>query len=225
MRVIVTCGPSSEPIDEVRSLTNFSTGELGALICTELHRRGFEVICLRSVTATSLLDSAIATVIPFATNADLTMALEKLSKKGKVLALFHAAALCDYRVTEVATAHGKILTHGKIPTSCGPLTMTLQPTEKVIAHLRSWFPSTLLVGWKYEIDGSIEDAHAKAHQQITKYQLDASIVNGKVLGSKFDFIPAVGVVEHLDSKVLLALFLGRWLVSIRPVGRTLVPSS
>ncbi|HVY71907.1 MAG TPA: phosphopantothenoylcysteine decarboxylase, partial [Verrucomicrobiae bacterium] len=38
MKVIVTCGPSYEPIDEVRRLTNFSTGELGVLLAEELAR-------------------------------------------------------------------------------------------------------------------------------------------------------------------------------------------
>jgi phosphopantothenoylcysteine decarboxylase/phosphopantothenate--cysteine ligase len=40
MKVIVTCGPSYEPIDQVRRLTNFSTGELGVLLSDELARAG-----------------------------------------------------------------------------------------------------------------------------------------------------------------------------------------
>jgi len=43
MKVIVTCGPSYEPIDQVRRLTNFSTGELGVHLSNQLARAGFEV--------------------------------------------------------------------------------------------------------------------------------------------------------------------------------------
>ena len=40
MKIIVTCGPSYEPIDEVRRITNFSTGELGSRLARALARAG-----------------------------------------------------------------------------------------------------------------------------------------------------------------------------------------
>jgi phosphopantothenoylcysteine synthetase/decarboxylase len=49
MKVIVTCGPGYEPIDQVRRITNFSTGELGVRLCNELARAGFEVFCLKGI--------------------------------------------------------------------------------------------------------------------------------------------------------------------------------
>ena len=52
MKVIVTCGPSYEPIDQVRRLTNFSTGELGIHLSNQLARAGFEVFCLKGSGAT-----------------------------------------------------------------------------------------------------------------------------------------------------------------------------
>src|SRR5260370_41460223 len=47
VKVIVTCGPSYEPIDQVRRLTNFSTRELGVHLSNQLTRAGFEVFCLK----------------------------------------------------------------------------------------------------------------------------------------------------------------------------------
>ena len=190
MRIIVTCGPSSEPIDEVRSLTNFSTGELGVLLCQQFQEHGYEVICLRSLTATYPLPDGIATMIPFLTNDDLERELKKLSAEKNIAAIFHAAALCDYRVEKVTSSNDQPLAFGKIPTGLGPLTMRLQPTHKLIASLREWFPTSLLVGWKYEVDGTIDDAVARAREQVKKYQLDASIANGKAFGAGFEFIPA-----------------------------------
>jgi len=46
-KVIVTCGPSYEPIDQVCRLTNSSTGELGVHLSNHLARAGFEVFCLK----------------------------------------------------------------------------------------------------------------------------------------------------------------------------------
>ena len=51
MKVIVTAGPSYEPIDQVRRLTNFSTGELGLRLADALAQAGCEVWCLRGVSA------------------------------------------------------------------------------------------------------------------------------------------------------------------------------
>jgi phosphopantothenate---cysteine ligase (CTP) len=52
MKVIVTCGPSFEPIDEVLRITNFSSGELGVHLCNALARAGFEVFCFKGGGAT-----------------------------------------------------------------------------------------------------------------------------------------------------------------------------
>src|SRR4051812_8335603 len=101
MRVIVTCGPSYEPIDEVRRLTNFSTGELGALLAEALARAGHETICFRGVAATWPERPHGAEVRPFTTNDDLAAQLRMLGTDEPVGALFHTAALADYRVASI----------------------------------------------------------------------------------------------------------------------------
>lgn len=195
MRVIVTAGPSCEPIDQVRFLSNFSTGELGALLAQALHKEGFEVICFRSTLATYPIDTSIKRVIPFTTNNDLARSLEQLASEQPVLAFFHAAALCDYAVKEIWTLprrgkREKPLSFGKIPTESGELVVTLQPTIKIIAKLRGWFPKSGIIGWKYEVEGTRREAIAKAEHQVNKYQLDASIANGPVFNKSFEFITA-----------------------------------
>jgi hypothetical protein len=52
MKVIVTCGPGYEPINQVRRLTNFSAGEVGVHLRNQLARAGFEVFCLKGSGAT-----------------------------------------------------------------------------------------------------------------------------------------------------------------------------
>jgi hypothetical protein len=52
MKVIVTCGPSHEPIDGARRMTNMSTGKLGVTLANVLADAGHEVICLKGEGST-----------------------------------------------------------------------------------------------------------------------------------------------------------------------------
>ncbi|MEO6741254.1 MAG: phosphopantothenoylcysteine decarboxylase, partial [Chthoniobacteraceae bacterium] len=140
MRVIITCGPSFEPIDGVRRLTNFSTGELGLLLSAELSRAGHDVICLKGEGAVSRADFGGARVIPFSTNADLLARLRDISTGGAG-AVFHAAALCDYRVKTVCGSDGAALKAEKLPSRSGELTLTLEPAVKLLPELRAIFPA------------------------------------------------------------------------------------
>lgn len=210
MRVIVTCGPGCEPIDQVRFISNFSTGELGSHLASELQRHGFEVVCLRSRLATYPIEENLE-MIPFSTNNELAEILEKLSVKENIRAVFHAAALCDYRVEKITAENERDFNLEKIPTSIGRLNLTLEPSLKVIAKLRAWFPQALLIGWKYEVSGTRKEADQKAQQQIEKYQLDASVANGPATKGYFDIIFRDGSHHEQPSKKALVCFLSEWL--------------
>ncbi len=211
MSVLLTYGPSCEPLDEVRFLSNFSTGELGSLLLEELSNYGFDLICLQSRLTTYCSNSSLAQVIPFTTNDQLEAALEELSREKAIRAIFHAAALCDYRVTRIQTQEDQVLSHRKIPTTLGPLSMTLEPTTKIISKLRFWFPESILVGWKYEADGGEAEALRKAENQLREHQLTACIANGPALGEIFQFIAHDGERTLCSSKRELASFLAKWL--------------
>src|SRR5947208_2456797 len=107
MKVIVTCGPSYEPIDQVRRLTNFSTGELGVLLSDQLIRAGFEVFCLKGSGATHPGPGQRCHLSLFDTNHDLLDLLKQTSEAHEIAAVFHLAALCDYKVRRVEDQHGQ----------------------------------------------------------------------------------------------------------------------
>jgi phosphopantothenoylcysteine decarboxylase/phosphopantothenate--cysteine ligase len=213
MRVIVTCGPSYEPIDGVRRLTNFSTGELGRLLSAALVRAGHEVICMKGEGAVSRGDAAGAQVHHFSTNADLLERLRKISADGggAVGAVFHAAALCDYCVKAVRNAHGAEMKARKLPTRAGELTLTLKPAAKVLPELPAIFPSARIVGWKYELDGTRDDAVAKAREQLAVCSTAACVVNGAAWGTGFGFIEPQREPVSFDGKLALCSFLAGWL--------------
>jgi phosphopantothenoylcysteine synthetase/decarboxylase len=224
VKVIITCGPGFEPVDEVRRITNFSTGELGVLLGAAFAGAGFETICLRGVAATHSAVPAGAELRPFTTNDDLARQLRELgvgaSRPGQgrdgpapcdVAGVFHAAALCDYRVRRVADSTGREVGAAKIASRGGALTIHLEPATKLISELRQWFPRSLIVGWKYELDGTPADAIGKARRQVIENHTDACIVNGRAYGDGFGFVQSPGFLGHLADKQRLCGFLVSWL--------------
>ena len=210
MRVIMTCGPSFEPIDGVRRITNFSTGELGLLLAAELSRAGHDVVCLKGEGAVSRVEPGAARVIAFATNADLLARLRELGGGGADVVL-HAAALCDYEVQSARSGDGTLLAGKKIPTLAGEVTLTLRPALKLLPGLRGIFPNAKIVGWKYELDGDRAAAEAKARAQISGNGTDACVVNGVAWGAGFGFIePGCDTIAIADKPALCA-FLVQWL--------------
>jgi phosphopantothenoylcysteine synthetase/decarboxylase len=211
MRVVVTCGPSYEPIDEVRRITNFSSGELGILLANHLARAGSDVVCLKGVGATYSERIAGVRVVPFATNDHLRSGLEEIEDRSEVAAVFHAAALCDYRVKSVHTSNGTEVAATKIPSRAGELTLTLEPAPKLICELRDLFPTSRIVGWKYELTGSRADVLAAAIRQISECRSDACVMNGAAYGAGFGFLEPHKKPVHFADKHALCAYLATWL--------------
>ncbi len=210
MKVIVTSGPSYEPIDQVRRLTNFSTGELGVLLSHHLARAGFEVFCLKGSGATHPGPDHCELRL-FNTNDDLLDLLKELAAAQEIAAVFHVAALCDYRVKGVEDEQGRACSSPKIASRSGALTISLGSTTKVIAKMRLLFPDSVLVGWKYELAGTNEEVLAKAHKQMTECRTDACVVNGRAFGPGFGFCESGFPVQQRANKVDLARFLVAWI--------------
>ena len=211
MKIIVTTGPGYEPIDEVRRITNFSTGELGVLLANAFARDGHEVFCLKGACATCATPLVQCHHIAFTTNDDLQAHLTRLAREQDITALFHVAALCDYKVRQVQDETGSRQTTAKIDSRSGSLTLLLEPARKVLVGLRELFPRAILVGWKYELNGSRADALAKSWRQIRENRTDACVVNGRAWGDGFGFCTPPEQVRELSDKSGLVEFLRGWL--------------
>lgn len=214
MKVIVTCGPSFEPIDEVRRLTNFSTGELGALLAEQLAAAGHEVFCLKGSGAThpGPAPGPRCHVRRFDTNDDLLALLREISGAHDIGAVFHAAALCDYRVATVRDDSGNACQSAKIASRSGALTIHLEPATKVIHELRPLFPRSLLVGWKYELAGTLDEALDKVHRQLIESQTDLCVLNGRAAGAGFTICDAQAAGRECATKSALCAELVKRLV-------------
>ena len=194
MNCIVTAGPTFEPLDDVRRLTNFSTGRLGTELANYLTARGHRVTLLIGEAATYPGARAAAVVKSFSTTADLRAKLRALARS-KAAAVFHAAAVSDFAFGKILarTDSGElteIKTAKKIPSRLAALQVELVPTPKIIAELRGWFPQAQIVGWKFEAEGRRADAVRAARRQITDCATDACVANGPAYGQGFSLVRA-----------------------------------
>jgi phosphopantothenoylcysteine decarboxylase/phosphopantothenate--cysteine ligase len=203
MKCIVTAGPTYEELDEVRRMTNFSTGALGSELANYLVQHGHDVELLRGHYSTCRIDPKAQRVQIFTTTADLARRLEELASSG-IEAAFHAAAVCDYTFGKIwqRSASGELseIKSRKISTRGGTVLAELTPTPKILARLRGWFPKAQLVGWKYEVEGDRPRVIALAERQLADNQTNACVVNGPAYGKGFGLVQGPGNCRHLPGK-------------------------
>lgn len=201
MRCIVTAGPTYESLDEVRRLTNFSTGRLGSELVNFLTGRGHEVRLLIGQQATYRGERHAQRVETFTTTANLRERLLTLAGGPPVDAVFHAAAVSDFTFGKIwlRSPSGDLeeVKSGKISTRQGTLLAELVPTPKIIAELREWFPKARLVGWKYEVVGDRPGVVRLAQDQISSCHTDACVANGPAYGAGFGLVKTGGEWAHL----------------------------
>jgi len=206
MRCIVTAGPTYEPLDAVRRLTNFSTGRLGSELANYLSRHGHEVTLLSGEQATFAGARNAARLLTFGSTASLREHLQSLAGLC-VDGVFHAAAVSDFAFGRLwrrsDTGEQPELQTRKISTRQGILLAELVPTPKIISELRDWFPQALLVGWKYEVEGDLAAVVHLARKQIAECRTNFCVANGPAYGIGFGLVTAAGDCSHFGDPGLL----------------------
>jgi phosphopantothenoylcysteine synthetase/decarboxylase len=201
--VVITCGPAYAPIDAVRRITNFATGEIGTLLAEELAARDWNVVCLRGEGSTAAPPVGVK-VASFSTNDSLEKILQ--GQPQDVAAVFQAAALCDFDVAGISGAEGV----KKLSSRSGTVSLELRPAVKVLPKLRGLFPGAKIVGWKFECDGGRHEAIGRGFAQIGEASTDACVVNGPAFGVGFGFLLPDGSVRDFAGKRSLARALAEW---------------
>ena len=167
-----------EPLDEVRFLTNHSTGQLGSSLADALIKSGHETTLLLSESARNLPNSTKVNIHPFNSTNSLKTEIKNLSN-GNISAVFHVAAVSDF--TPKASVKGKI-------NSSKNVSISLNPTPKIINQLREWYPTALLFGWKYDVEGDQDSLIKRGFEQITRCRTDYCVLNGSAYGTGFGLL-------------------------------------
>lgn len=149
-KVVVSAGPTIEPIDPVRCLTNRSTGKMGYAVAKMAARRGAEVVLVSGKT--SLPAPYGADVLRVETAAEMAQAVLREAAGADLVIM--AAAVADYTPAEYA--------ENKIKKSGGALTLALRRTEDILAALGERKPAwQVLCGFSMETENLLENSRKK----------------------------------------------------------------
>ncbi len=205
MRIVITGGPASEPIDQVRSITNQSTGELAVKLARSFLAAGHDVELFQGRGARWFPEQAKW----FQTNEELLQMLGEIADREHVAGVLHAAALSDFGVAQASIA-GKPSKALKISSDAESIELRLAPKPKLIRRLRDLFINAYIVGWKFELEGEPMEAVQEGIRQIELNRTNACIVNGSAFGLGFGFCTRQGLIRTMPSKEALS----DWLVQV-----------
>ena len=154
MRLLITAGPTREPIDPVRFLSNRSSGRMGYALAEAAHTAGHEVLLI-SGPVTIPAPSGVQ-LIHVETAREMFDAV-RTHLPGCDSAIF-SAAVADYRPAQVVSQ--------KIKKSADTLTLELERTEDILGSVRSQFAFRgFLVGFAAETENLIAHAQDKLRRK------------------------------------------------------------
>ncbi len=158
--VLITAGPTREPIDPVRYLGNRSSGKMGYALAEAASRREARVILVSGPTA--LTPPSAAEVVRVETAGEMREAVMQRATEATIV--IAAAAVADFRPRQVA---------GQKIKRKGALTVELEPTPDILAEVARRPGSRIVVGFAAETENALENARKK----LTAKSLDAIVVN------------------------------------------------
>lgn len=211
IRLLLTAGPTQEPIDAVRYIGNRSSGRLGVALADEAARRGWNVTLLLGPTPRMPSDSRV-TVHRFRTTADLQALLERELPPHD--ALIMAAAVADYRPKIDPT----MLT-GKHRRDSAGMVIHLEATPDLLAGcVGRRRPGQVLVGFALEPrDRMMESARSKLIRKGVDLivanpleTMDGDAIEAVVMGREGS---AAGEGRRTDGAIPKAAF-AAWLLKI-----------
>lgn len=183
-RLLITAGPTHEPIDAVRFLGNRSSGRLGIELADRAAERGWPVTILLGPTHLVPNDPRVE-VVRYRTTGDLGALLADHQPGCRVLVM--AAAVADYRPVVASGQLG-----GKLRRSGEGMVLRLEPTEDLLAGCAARrTPGQLLVGFALE---PRERMGASAREKLARKGIDLIVANP---------------LETLEGPTIEALVLGR----------------
>ena len=170
LKIAVTAGPTQEPLDPVRYLTNHSTGKMGYAVARAAAMRGAEVTLIHGPTA--LPPVKFTEDVPITTAQEMYKAVTGRFAEMDVLVM--AAAVADYRPAAVAD--------DKIKKKDGDMSIPLERTADILGTIGPQKTKQFLCGFSMETRDMLANSSAK----LEKKNLDMVVANNlKVSGAGF----------------------------------------
>jgi phosphopantothenoylcysteine decarboxylase/phosphopantothenate--cysteine ligase len=151
--ILITAGPTREPIDPVRYISNRSSGRMGFALAAEAVARGARVILISGPT--SLEPPAGAEVLRVETAAEMYQAV--LARLPEATMIIKAAAVADFRPARPEPK--------KLKKAAAPAVLEIEPTPDILAEVARRKGGRLLVGFAAETENLREEAVRKLHSK------------------------------------------------------------
>lgn len=161
-KVVITAGPTYEPLDPVRFIGNHSTGKMGFDIAVEAANRGADVVLITGPTSLKMPHSLVKVVHVTTANEMYQQCHELFSLADIVIG---AAAVADYRP--------KVIADQKIKKNDEEFVIALEKNPDILASLGAVKSHQFLVGFALETENEIEYAKSK----LKKKNLDLIVLN------------------------------------------------
>lgn len=195
-KIVITAGGTSEKIDNVRKITNSSSGKLGMKIANHLLNQSEDLIIYYVCSKNSLrpTDKRVK-VIEIDGTIDLKNKIETLLLNKKIDYFIHSMAVSDYMTDYVTTmerirqsvknsdnideafSNIETINVSKISSYEDNLVIVLKPTPKIISIIKDLSPSTYLVGFKLLAGVSKEELIEVAKNLRDKNKCDLVVAN------------------------------------------------
>jgi phosphopantothenoylcysteine decarboxylase / phosphopantothenate---cysteine ligase len=158
--VLVTAGPTREPIDPVRYIGNRSSGKMGYAVAEAAVRRGAKVILISGPT--SLKPPTTAEFVSVQTARQMRDAV--MAALDRATIVIKTAAVADFRPRQAAEQKIK---------RKGPITLDLEPTPDILAEVGARKGLRIVVGFAAETHDTLQNARKKLESK----SLDAIVLN------------------------------------------------
>jgi len=177
LKIAVTSGGTREYIDDVRVITNISTGKLGAMIAEKFIGNGHEVYYVAPRTAVAPDPDASIMGYDRRITTDTNSVLETMKELvPKMDVVIQCMAISDFtfdREKPVKASSSDL--EGFIEL----MRQTIVKTPKVISFYREWNPRAVLVGFKFTVGKSSKELTQIATDLMEKNRLDMVLANDK----------------------------------------------
>jgi phosphopantothenoylcysteine decarboxylase / phosphopantothenate---cysteine ligase len=181
VRILVTAGPTIEPIDPVRFLSNRSTGKMGLALGEEAALRGAEVTLVSGARFAHVMDGI--RFLAAATGLDMAETVREEWERNDVF--IAAAAVSDYRPRTVSSR--------KIKKESDELLLPLERTEDILRKASAVKGDRIVVGFALETENGVENAiHKLTEKNLDLICLNHALESGSGFESDTNRITMIG---------------------------------
>jgi phosphopantothenoylcysteine synthetase/decarboxylase len=199
--VIVTSGGTREHVDDVRVMTNISSGALGAKIAAELYRNGAKVHYIHGkgsvmpVIDEGISETARLNTYPIVTCLHLYETLKSLCIAFKPFSVIHSAAVSDFTFKSDKPVK---LSSSDEEGFIEYMRQTITRNPKIIQEIHQWAPDTKLIGFKFTVGKTTEELENIAWEMGKKSGCYGVVANDKEMMKREKTHIAYWIPTHAD---------------------------